>query len=102
MTVEGLRRDYTVALMRFLPAGDEGALSAGYEMGRRCLEADVSILDIVRVHHDALAGILAGTRPEEHPGVVGAAGDFLAELLTSVDLVRRAMTENADTADHEV
>jgi hypothetical protein len=98
MTREGLRQDYAVALMRFLPARDERALTTAYEMGRRCLEEDVSVLDLVRIHHDVLGDLLSETPAEGLPAVVEAAGDFLAELLTSLDLVRRALTDGSDTS----
>ena len=99
MTPEDLRRDYAVALLRFLPARDEAALSAAYDLGRDCLASGVSVLELVRVHHDVLAEVLGGTREGERDGVLEAAGDFLAEVLTPVDLTRRAMTEAApDTA----
>jgi hypothetical protein len=101
MNADALRRDYAVTFLRFLPAADEAALTAAYELGRACLAAGTSVHTLVRVHHDVLVEVLDGTPAAGWSAVVEAAGDFLAEVLTPVDLARRAVTEGADTADTE-
>jgi Phosphoserine phosphatase RsbU, N-terminal domain len=90
VTVVGdLARDYRAAFLRHLARRDESGLHAGYELGRSALGGDVSLLDLVRVHHDVLVLVLRDTPADEVPSVAEAASDFLLEVLASYDMSRR-------------
>jgi hypothetical protein len=88
-TVGDLARDYRAAFFRHLARRDESGLNAGYELGRSALSADVSLLDVVRVHHDVLVEVLRDSPADEVPVVAEAASDFLLEVLASYDMSRR-------------
>ena len=88
-TVGDLARDYRAAFLRHLGRRDESGLNAGYELGRGALARDVSLLDMVRVHHDVLVDVLRDTPADEVPAVAGSASDFLLEVLVSYDMSRR-------------
>jgi len=88
-TVGDLARDYRAAFLRHLARRDEFGLNAGYELGRSALAGDVSLLDVVRVHHDVLVGVLRDSSADEAPAVAEAASDFLLEVLASYDMSRR-------------
>jgi hypothetical protein len=89
VTDEGVRRNYRAAFLRYLAAHEEGALHAGYEIGRAGLEAGLGLLQLVQVHHDVLIEVLQDTPSDEAPAVAAAASDFLLEVLSSYDMVQR-------------
>jgi hypothetical protein len=88
-TVGALRRDYRAAFLRHLSRREESALHAGYQLGRAALAAGVSLLEVVRVHHDVLVEVLRGTPADEVPAVAEAASDFLLEVLASYEMSQR-------------
>jgi hypothetical protein len=88
-TVGDLARDYRAAFLRHLARRDESGLHAGYELGRSALAGEISLLDVVRVHHDVLIGTLRDSRADEVPDVAEAASDFLLEVLASYDMSQR-------------
>jgi Phosphoserine phosphatase RsbU, N-terminal domain len=91
--LEDLRRDYRVALLRYLPRGDESASTAGYEIGRAAMTTGVGLLDLVRIHQDLVGEVLEDSRPEERLEVVRTAGEFLLEVLSTFDMIHRGLLE---------
>ena len=81
-----LRLDYRAAFLRHLGHPVESALHAGYELGRTALASGITLLELVRVHHDVLIDTLRDTRSDEVAGVAEAASDFLLEVLASYDM----------------
>ncbi|WP_222267485.1 phosphatase RsbU N-terminal domain-containing protein [Modestobacter marinus] len=88
---DGVLRSYRAAFLRFLARHEESALHAGYEIGRSALQAGLGLLELVRVHHDVLIEVLAGTPAEEGPAVAAAASDFFLEVLSSYEMVQRGL-----------
>ena len=86
-----LLRDYRAAFLRHLGRREESALLAGYELGRAALAAELSLLDVVRVHHQVLIEVLQGSAAGEGPMIAGAASDFLIEVLSSYDMAQRGL-----------
>jgi hypothetical protein len=69
---DALTRDYRVALLRYLPRGDEAASSVGYEIGRDAVMRGVGLLELVRIHQEIVAEVLVASRPSSasrSPGV---------------------------------
>ena len=91
--LEDLRRDYRVALLRYLPRGDESASTVGYEIGRRAMAAGVGLLDLVRIHQVLVVEVLHDSRPEERLEVAQAAGEFLLEVLSTFDMIHRGLLD---------
>jgi hypothetical protein len=52
--VESLALDYRAAFLRYLPRREEVALAQGYEIGRKAVAAQVSVLEIATVHQKVL------------------------------------------------
>ena len=88
-TPEDLLRDYRAAFLRHLARREESALLSGYEIGRSALAGGLSLLDVVRVHHDVLIEVLRAEPSDEVALVAGAASDFLLEVLASYDMAQR-------------
>ncbi len=96
-----LTRDYRVAFLSYLPRREEAALHRGYELGRSAVVDGLSMLDLIRVHHDILLEVLNGThRTSEDVALVAtAASEFLVEVLATYDMTQRALRDPpADSA----
>lgn len=91
--LDALTRDYRAACLRFLPRHEEAALTAGYELGRAAVASGVSLLELVRIHHDILLDVLKDTRPDDVVAVAKAASTFQLEVLAPYDMTQRAFLE---------
>ena len=89
--VENLTLDYRAAFQRYLPQRSEAALTLGYQLGRRAIAHDVSLLDLVDVHHLVLTEILEDTPDEDARDVTTAASEFLREVLSTFDMAHRSL-----------
>ena len=89
MTLDAASRDYRAAFLRYLPRRDEAALHSGYELGRRAVADGVSLLELVRIHHEVLLDVLQDSRPEELAEVATAASEFLVEALAVHEMAQR-------------
>src|SRR5215472_14166854 len=73
-----LKTLYSRGLTRYIRGGGERPLHVAYELGRRSIKENRSILDMVNLHHAALAEIrerdLKGKLPNEG---LTKAGEFL-------------------------
>ena len=92
--LEGLTRNYRTAFLRYLPRREEAALAAAYQLGRAAVAEGVSILELVRVHHEVLLDVLRDTPPDELPGLVTTASEFFLEVLAPFDMTQRGLLEN--------
>jgi hypothetical protein len=89
--VEALRRDYRTAFLRYLPRREEAALALAYEIGRTAVADRTSVLVIAQLHHEILRELVADSRPDEVDDVIERGGEFLAEVLASVEMVQRSL-----------
>lgn len=89
MTLDAASRDYRAAFLRYLPRRDEAALHSGYEIGRRAMAHGVSLLELVRIHHEVLLDVLQDSRPEQMAEVATAASEFLVEALAVHEMAQR-------------
>lgn len=94
------RAAYRKVFARYVADGSEDALHSAYELGREAVELELSIVELARVHHDALSTALESSA-ESHRRIVHAAGDFLAESLSAFEMVRRGYAEARDRAQLE-
>jgi GAF domain-containing protein len=85
---------YRTALQGYLLAGGEGQLRIAYELGRRAVAGQLSVLELSDVHHEALLDALAGVDDPMAVGrIVVGAGDFLRETLSAYEMVQRGVRE---------
>jgi GAF domain-containing protein len=90
--------DYRDAFRSYLETGEEQALSAAYELGRRAMETRLSVLDVADIHHQVLFEWLT-TAPPSRVGWAGkAAGRFVLELLSTYEMVARGFVEVQEMA----
>ena len=96
MTPDSVARDYRAAFLRYLPRRDEAALHSGYQLGRSAVAQGVSLLELVRIHHEVLVPVLLESATEELPDVAVAASNFLVEVLATFDMTQRGL-RNSDS-----
>ena len=86
-----LKPRYEQVLRGYLKEAAEEDLVKAYELGRKGFAQDVGILDIVALHHRALAGLssLNGQR-DEVQRLAKLSGQFLAEVFSAYELGRRS------------
>jgi len=86
--IEDIRKDYTGTLSGYLIKADEDARLHAQEHGRKALTGGVGVLDIVTLHHEALASLgQAGSLPLDR------AAEFLAESLSPFEMSLRGYRE---------
>ncbi|GAB3876230.1 phosphatase RsbU N-terminal domain-containing protein [Terrabacter terrigena] len=86
-----LTQDYRTTLLRFLPHHDEGARATAYELGRRAVAAEISLLEVCRLHHQATLEVLRDTAPDEVVDILEGATELLLEVLAAYDMTQRGV-----------
>jgi hypothetical protein len=89
--IEALRRDYRIAFLRYLPRREETALALAYDIGRSAVAEGTSVLVLAELHHDILREVLTDSRSDEVDRVIERGGEFLAEVLASVEMIQRSL-----------
>ena len=89
--MEDIRRDYAGTLSGYLIEADEEARLHAHELGRKALTGGIGVLDLVTLHHEALASLgPAGSLPLDR------AAEFLAESLSPFEMSLRGYREAND------
>lgn len=84
-----LARNYRVGFLRYLPGHEEAALAAIYDLGRQAMSDRVSLLELVRIHHEVVRAVVAETPTAQIDEVLASAAEFLSEALAASDMVQR-------------
>ena len=90
--VARLSSDYEQALAACL-SGDEASINSAYQLGRDALRLGLGLLDLINLHFEALARVVAETREESRQLVWPAQRTFLLETLAPFEMVHRGFTE---------
>ncbi|MGH2721211.1 MAG: phosphatase RsbU N-terminal domain-containing protein, partial [Actinomycetota bacterium] len=94
-----LARDYESAFAAYVQAPGEGGLSAAYELGRRAVVEQVSLLELAEIHHRAMAGVLQrGSAAPGLPELARHAAAFFSEALSTHEILHRGYVEAQETA----
>jgi Phosphoserine phosphatase RsbU, N-terminal domain len=92
--VETFRRNYVPLFLAYLSQRSEAALRAAYELGRNAIRDGVSILDLVQIHHRALANVLGDAKSQgDLDDLASAASTFFVEVLSTFDMTQRAVVD---------
>ena len=93
------RRDYAPAFLQYLSERGEPGRRAAYELGRRAITEQLSVLDLARIHHAMLLQVLRTHRtPRELEHIAQAASEFLVEALAVFEMTQRGFAELLSTA----
>ncbi|HEU4897472.1 MAG TPA: ANTAR domain-containing protein [Actinomycetota bacterium] len=95
---ERFRRDYAPVFLQYLSERGERGRRAAYELGRRAIAEQLSVLDLARIHHDILLKVLKTHKSsQELEHIAQAASEFLVEALAVVEMTQRGFTELLST-----
>ena len=95
---ERFRRDYAPAFLQYLSERGERGRRAAYELGRRAVAEQLSVLDLARIHHATLLDVLKTHQsPQELEQIAQAASEFLVEALAVFEMTQRGFTELLST-----
>jgi MarR-like DNA-binding transcriptional regulator SgrR of sgrS sRNA len=96
---ERFRRDYAPAFLQYLSERGEPGRRAAYELGRRAIGEQLSVLDLARIHHGMLLDVLKTHRTSrELEHIAQAASEFLVEALAVFEMTQRGFAELLSTA----
>ncbi len=93
--LESWTRDYRTGFLRYLPHRSEAAMTTGYELGRRAATGGASLLDLVHVHHQVLAEVLAQEPRPDTTDVMTAGCEYLSEVVSTFDMAHRVLHDPA-------
>jgi ANTAR domain/Phosphoserine phosphatase RsbU, N-terminal domain len=95
---ERFRRDYAPAFLQYLSERGEPGRRAAYELGRRAISEQLSVLDLARIHHGVLLEVLKTHRTtRELEQIAQAASEFLVEALAAFEMTQRGFAELLST-----
>ena len=78
---------YASKLQAYMEKTDEAAMEEAYELGRRALGQEASLIEMVSLHFDALNQALSQMpKVEDLEGLLRASGKFLIETLTPYEM----------------
>lgn len=96
-----LNHRYRGALQSYLAGGEEKDLVSAYELGRSAFSHNVGLLEIVALHHSALAEATPRMpRNGSSERFLKLSGQFLAEVLSAYELGRRAYNDSVSSLHH--
>jgi Mg/Co/Ni transporter MgtE len=99
---ERFRRDYAPAFLQYLTERGEPGRRAAYELGRRAIREQLSVLDLARVHHGILLEVLKTHRTShELEQIALAASEFLVEALAVFEMTQRGFADLLSTVRSE-
>jgi hypothetical protein len=90
-----LHQNYRARFLRYLSRRTRWPLWSAYDLSREGLSGEVSLLDVVQIHHRVLINYLRDTDDgDELQDVADAPTTFLAEVLVSSEMTRRGFLES--------
>ena len=95
---------YAEAFRTWLAHRDERELGTAYDLGREAVRAQLSVLDLAEAHHEAARAVLRDEPdPERRAELLGAAGVFFGEALSTFEIAHRGYHEVQEVArlEHE-
>ncbi len=86
--------EYRAALATYAASGEELQLQSAYELGRSGLNAGLGVLDLVRLHQEALVALVATTTaPVTTVQLARAVETFLLEALSPFEAAHRGFRD---------
>src|SRR6266481_5178557 len=88
--VAEVARQYAAVLHRYLGREQETLLQQAYELGREAIAGGLGVLDMARIHQQALATcVLPALSTGQKTRVLKAAGTFFMEILSPFEATHR-------------
>jgi len=87
-------RQYRAALLDYLLGSGESGLERAYELGRRAVELEIGLLELLRVHQNTVNAVLESTRPPaESLRKLKASHEFLVETASLFEMAYRGYVD---------
>lgn len=95
-TAQHLAASYMVALEEYLAGAGEEALRRAYEIGREAITENIGVLEMAKIHHEALAKVLLdhGSTNESLVADLRRAEEFFAESFSPYEMTHRGFRES--------
>ena len=92
--LENFEQEYHSALQAYATEGGELALGRAYELGRRALAEQLSVVELASLHHQAVIDLMRaaenGQRQEE---LLRASAEFLGECVSPYEMAHRGFQD---------
>ncbi|HTK83128.1 MAG TPA: PAS domain S-box protein [Bacteroidota bacterium] len=93
-----ISESYKISLQNYLNGEGESALRVAYELGRRSITEEMSSVNLVATHQEALLHILKETPASENSSrLIQASWQFLLESLSPFEMTIRGYRETLNT-----
>src|SRR6195256_6126946 len=90
----GFDEEYRSSLREYAAGGGEVALGRAYELGRRALTEQKSLVEMASLHHQAVVVLVGGAENEKRrEELLRASGEFLAECLSPYEMAHRGFQD---------
>jgi len=90
----GFDEEYRSSLREYAAGGGEPALGKAYELGRRALTEQKSLVEMASLHHQAVFALVSGGESEERrEELLRSSGEFLAECLSPYEMAHRGFQD---------
>jgi signal transduction histidine kinase len=91
---EGFDEQYRSALMDYAAGGGELSLGRAYELGRRALTEQKSLVDLASLHHRAVFDLVCSAESEkQREQLLQASSEFLSECLSPYEMAHRGFQD---------
>src|SRR3981081_438375 len=90
----GFDQEYRSCLREYAAGGGEAALGRAYELGRRALTEQKSLVEMASLHHQAILIIVREAESEKHrEELLRSSSEFLAECLSPYEMAHRGFQD---------
>jgi signal transduction histidine kinase len=92
--LDNFEEEYRSALGGYAAGGGELALGRAYELGRRALEEQLSVVELASLHHHAVIDLVrtAETEPKKEE-LLRTSSEFLAECISPYEMAHRGFQD---------
>src|SRR5882757_6934962 len=92
--LENFEEEYRSALCGYAAGGGELALGRAYELGRRALEEQVSVVELASLHHQVLIDLIRTSESEQRQEeLLQSSAEFLAECISPYEMTHRGFQD---------
>src|SRR5262252_5783552 len=90
--------EYASLLREYATGGGEPVLGKVYELGRRAINEQKSLVEIASLHHQILRGLISGEKEEtRRMNLLEASASFLAECVSPYEMAHRGFQDAVKT-----
>jgi signal transduction histidine kinase len=90
----GFEDEYRASLREYAAQGGEPALGRAYELGRRALTEQKSLVEMASLHHQAVMVLVRGAESEKRrEELLRSSAEFLAECLSPYEMAHRGFQD---------